>query len=63
MRADVRRDGRELLQQFRQIAPEREPVSIQRWSLRRIGLTAWVALVTVALLWIFVDSLADIGLR
>ncbi len=62
LRADVRRDGRALLDRFRQLAPERRPVSIQRWSIRRIGLTAWVASVAVALAAVFLGSLSDIGL-
>ncbi|MCP5031413.1 MAG: hypothetical protein GY939_06370 [Actinomycetia bacterium] len=62
LRADVRRDGRTLLERFRQLAPDRQPVAIQRWSVRRVGLTAWVALFTAALLAIFLGSLSDIGL-
>lgn len=63
LRADVKRDGRELLGRFRQLAPERKPVGIQRWSVRRIALSIWVLVVTLALIGIFVDSLGDIGLR
>ncbi len=63
LRREVRDDGRELLERFRELAPDREPVSIQRWSFRRIGLTAWVALITLFVVQIFVDSLQDIGLR
>ncbi len=62
LRADVRRDGRTLLERFRKLAPDRQPVAIQRWSLRRLGLTAWVALFTAALVAIFVGNLSDIGL-
>ena len=62
LRADVRRDGRTLLERFRQLAPDRQPVAIQRWSVRRVGLTAWVVLVTVALVSIFLGNLSDIGL-
>jgi tRNA A-37 threonylcarbamoyl transferase component Bud32 len=62
LRGDVRRDGRELLERFRQLAPHREPVAIQRWSWRRIGLTVWVALVVAALVAIFIGNLGDIGL-
>ena len=62
LRAEMRRDGRELLQRFRQLAPEREPVKIQRWSLRRIGLTAWVAVIAVALVAVLISSLSEIGL-
>ena len=62
LRADVRGDGRELLERFRQLAPDREPVAIQRWSWRRIGLTVWVTLVVAAVVAIFLGNLADIGL-
>ena len=59
----LRRDGRDLLEQFRELVPERRPVSIQRWSLRRVGLTLWVALVGFAVASMFISSLADLGLR
>lgn len=36
----VKADGRGLVERFRQLAPPREDISIQRWSLRRVGLTA-----------------------
>jgi tRNA A-37 threonylcarbamoyl transferase component Bud32 len=62
LRNDVKRDGRELMEQFRELAPARKPVAIQRWSLRRVGLTLWVLAVTLALISIFVDNLNDIGL-
>ncbi len=35
----VKADGRGLTERFRELAPPREPISIQRWSLRRVGLT------------------------
>jgi tRNA A-37 threonylcarbamoyl transferase component Bud32/membrane-associated phospholipid phosphatase len=38
LRAVMKRDGRDLLAQFRRLAPERRPIAIQRWSLRRVGL-------------------------
>ena len=62
LRSDVKRDGRQLLERFRELAPDHPEVAIQRWSLRRIGLTAWVALVAAAILGIFVENLQDIGL-
>ena len=62
LRAQVRRDGRALLDQFRSLAPHRKPVAILRWSLRRVGLTVWVALIVASLLSIFLDNLSDIGL-
>ncbi|MDH3753720.1 MAG: hypothetical protein OEU32_07590 [Acidimicrobiia bacterium] len=62
LRSDVRHDGRQLLERFRELSPERAPVAIQRWSLRRIGLTVWVGLIVAFLIAIFVDNLSDIGL-
>ena len=43
LRAALRADGRDLQAQLRALAPERPPVSIQRWSLRRVGLTLGLA--------------------
>jgi hypothetical protein len=42
LRGDLKRDGRDLLTEFRRLAPEREPVSVQRWSVRRVLLTIGV---------------------
>jgi tRNA A-37 threonylcarbamoyl transferase component Bud32 len=44
LRSMLKKDGRDLLAQFRQMAPARPPVSLQRWSLRRIALAAGLAL-------------------
>ena len=62
LRSDVKRDGRKLTERFRELAPEREPVTIQRWSIRRIALSIWVVFVAGSLISIFVDNLGDIGL-
>jgi len=46
-RAMLKRDrkaGRDILARFRELAPQRHPIAIQRWSLRRIALTISVAL-------------------
>jgi len=63
LRRSLRQDGRELLERFRELAPERPPVSIQRWSLRRVGLTLWVVLLAFAVVSMFISSLGDLGLR
>jgi membrane-associated phospholipid phosphatase len=50
----VKADGRGLIERFRGLAPSRPPISIQRWSLRRVGLTAAAALgalVAVSFVW------------
>ena len=62
LRADVRRDGRELLDRFRELAPQHSPVSIQRWSLRRLALSVWVTFVVLFLAAVFLGNLAAIGL-
>ncbi|MGH3028138.1 MAG: hypothetical protein ACRDMW_06255, partial [Gaiellaceae bacterium] len=43
LRNNLKQDGRDLLTEFRRLAPAREQVSIQRWSLRRVLLTVAVA--------------------
>jgi hypothetical protein len=57
LQAKMRADGRPLLERFRQLAPSREPVSIQRWSAQRLTLTAGAALGVLLLVGLFVDSL------
>ncbi|MEO1059888.1 MAG: phosphatase PAP2 family protein [Actinomycetota bacterium] len=63
LRAEVRSDGRELLERFRALAPARPRVAIQRWTVRRVALTLWVAFVTAVLAAIFLGNVGDIGLR
>ncbi len=62
LRADVRRDGRDLLERFRRLAPARRRVSIQRWSLRRLGLTAWVLLLGLGVGALVFGNLSTVGL-
>ena len=53
LRGELRQDRRDLVAEFRRLAPYRAPISIQRWSVRRIGLWAAIfvgALITLALL-------------
>jgi membrane-associated phospholipid phosphatase/tRNA A-37 threonylcarbamoyl transferase component Bud32 len=42
LRSMLKDDGRDLVDRFRALAPTRPPVRIQRWSLRRLGLTVTV---------------------
>ena len=46
LRAFMKRDPRDLLGEFRRLAPERRPIVLQRWSVRRLGLAAAVLGVT-----------------
>jgi hypothetical protein len=52
LRAFMRQDPRDLLDEFRKLAPERRPIALQRWSVRRVGLAAGMLAVTVlAVVW------------
>jgi membrane-associated phospholipid phosphatase/tRNA A-37 threonylcarbamoyl transferase component Bud32 len=54
LRSQIKADGRDLPAVFRRLAPTREPVAIQLWSLRRAGLTAAVLLgMLLALIMLF----------
>lgn len=43
LRGLLRAHGGDLIQEFRELAPPRAPIPIQRWSLRRLGLVATVS--------------------
>ena len=57
LQRDVKKDGRDLPARFRELAPTRPPISIQRWSLRRVGLSAAAALGAVLTVFFVVSSL------
>jgi hypothetical protein len=40
LRAFIKRDPRDLLAEFRTLAPQRRPIVLQRWSVRRVTLAA-----------------------
>ncbi len=61
LRHEIRADGRALLEEFRALAPRHEPVKIQRWSVRRIGLSAGVLLVTTMTVAAIIGGLSDTG--
>jgi tRNA A-37 threonylcarbamoyl transferase component Bud32/membrane-associated phospholipid phosphatase len=44
LRSRLRADDRDLIAEFRRLAPQRAPVSIQLWSVRRVAVTAAVLL-------------------
>jgi membrane-associated phospholipid phosphatase/serine/threonine protein kinase len=49
LRAFMKRDPRDLLGEFRALAPPRPPIVLQRWSIRRVGLAmGMLAVVTIA---------------
>ena len=47
LRAFMKRDPRDLLGTFRALAPPRQPIVLQRWSLRRVGLALAVLGITI----------------
>jgi tRNA A-37 threonylcarbamoyl transferase component Bud32/membrane-associated phospholipid phosphatase len=52
----LKEDPRPIQQRFKELAPGRERVSIQRWSLRRIGLAIVAVVSAIILATMFVDS-------
>ena len=62
LRALLRADGRDLEARFRALAPARAPVSIQRWTLRRAGLTLAVFLAALMAFALVVTNLQLAGL-
>jgi hypothetical protein len=65
LRASMKADGRGLLETFRELAPPREPIAIQRWSIRRVLLiVATLLLLCLAVLTgiaLFLPSRGDVG--
>ena len=51
LRALLDADGRDLVERFRELAPRRERVPVQRWSVRRLGLIAATLLSAGLVLW------------
>ena len=43
LRTAMKEDGRDLLAQFRKLAPPRRPIALQRWSFKRVGLIVLLA--------------------
>jgi membrane-associated phospholipid phosphatase/tRNA A-37 threonylcarbamoyl transferase component Bud32 len=60
LREKLEEDGRDLVQRFRELAPPRDPIAIQRWSLRRIFLTLRVVSVGVVLGVLLITNLANL---
>jgi hypothetical protein len=61
LRAFMKRDPRDLLGEFRALAPQRPPIVLQRWSIRRVALAAGVLAVTAAALFIGVQAVIPVG--
>jgi len=59
LREKLKEDDRDLVGRFRELAPDRDPIAIQRWSLRRIYLTLRVVAGGVALGALLLTNLAN----
>ena len=57
LQTKLKADGRPILARFRELAPHRDAVSIQRWSGRRLGLTATAIAGVLVAIGLFVDAL------
>ena len=54
----MKEDGRDLMVEFQELAPQRPPIRIQRWSVRRVLLTLGVTLLGLAALMLIVSNWA-----
>ena len=62
LRHSLKEDGRDLLGEFRKLAPSRPPIAIQRFSIRRIALTAGVLFAGLVALLVAMSNLPGAGL-
>src|SRR3712207_6474933 len=58
LRSMMKEDGRDLIAEFRRLAPPRDPIPIQRWNVKRIALTLWVTFVALVALTIVMQNWA-----
>ena len=61
LRAFMKRDPRDLLGEFRALAPQRPPIVLQRWSVRRVALAAGVLAVALAAVYVGVQTVTPVG--
>jgi hypothetical protein len=54
--------GIDVIEQFRELAPNTEPISIQRWSPRRVRLTVGAAIVVVVAIVLVAQQVLGSGL-
>ncbi|HEV2754575.1 MAG TPA: phosphatase PAP2 family protein [Actinomycetota bacterium] len=62
-RALMKADSRDLLAEFRELTPKCKPISIQRWSVRRVGLTAAALLSALLMALLVVSNFRGAGLQ
>jgi tRNA A-37 threonylcarbamoyl transferase component Bud32/membrane-associated phospholipid phosphatase len=59
LREKLADDDGDLVSRFRELAPDRDPISVQRWSLRRVALAAQAAAMAAVLLVLLAFNLAN----
>ena len=62
LRNDMQADGRDVLGRFRELAPSYPPISVQRWTWRRVGLMVWVVVITALVLSLGLDYFQRVGM-
>lgn len=62
LRRELKADARDLAAEFQELAPATPRLSIQRWSMRRIVLAAWVLLLAAVGILLGIGNLQGIGL-
>lgn len=63
LRAEIRKDSRDLVGAFRTLAPARAPIRIQRWGVRRLAVTVGVLLGAAIAVSLVRANLTTVGLR
>ena len=61
LRAFMRRDPRDLLGAFRALAPPREPIALQRWSIRRVSLAFGILAATIIAFYVGGQAFRPVG--
>jgi tRNA A-37 threonylcarbamoyl transferase component Bud32 len=62
LRSEIKRSKRDLVAEFRAMAPHRDPIAIQRWSVRRIGVTVITAILLLLAVALILGNLQGAGL-
>jgi tRNA A-37 threonylcarbamoyl transferase component Bud32 len=62
LRHRLKSDGRDLLGAFRRLAPERRPIAVDRWSIRRVGLLLGTILAVGLAVLLLMVNLRNAGL-
>jgi membrane-associated phospholipid phosphatase/tRNA A-37 threonylcarbamoyl transferase component Bud32 len=60
LRDKMKEDGRDLVEEFRALAPERPPIAVQRWSFRRVALTVRTIVIAGGLAVLVALNLANV---